>query len=176
MLPGIDGLGVVKAARSVGVKTPILILTTLGGIDDRVEGLEAGGDDYLVKPFALAELVARVNALGRRAATSEPSQILSIGDLVLDRLKRQVTRAGVRLDLTPLEFKLLEHLMLNQGRVVTRTMLLDRVWGFHFDPKTNVVETHVSRLRAKVDKGFDFELIRTERGSGYILRASDADT
>jgi len=176
MLPGIDGLAVVKSVRDAGVKTPILILTTLGGIDDRVEGLEAGSDDYLVKPFALAELVARVNALARRSQFSEPSPMLSVADLAVDRLKRQVTRGGVRIDLTPLEFKLLEHLMLNQGRVVTRTMLLERVWGFHFDPKTNVVETHVSRLRSKIDKGFAAELIHTARGSGYILRSPDADT
>jgi two-component system OmpR family response regulator len=175
MLPGLDGLSVVKAARSAGVKTPILILTTLGGIDDRVEGLQAGGDDYLVKPFALAELVARVNALARRAPLTEPTAMLSVADLVMDRLRRQVSRAGTKIDLTPVEFKLLEHLLLNQGRVVTRTMLLERVWGFHFDPKTNVVETHVSRLRAKIDKGFGAELIHTERGSGYMLRAPDAD-
>jgi two-component system OmpR family response regulator len=176
MLPGMDGLAVVRSVRDAGVKTPILILTTLGGIDDRVEGLEAGSDDYLVKPFALAELVARVNALARRSQFSEPSPMLAVADLVMDRLKRQVTRGRVRIDLTPLEFKLLEHLMLNQGRVVTRTMLLERVWGFHFDPKTNVVETHVSRLRSKIDKGFASELIHTARGSGYILRSPDADT
>jgi two-component system OmpR family response regulator len=175
MLPGIDGLGLVRAVRGAGVKTPILILTALGGIDDRVEGLEAGSDDYLVKPFAFAELVARVNALARRSQSNEPLPMLSAADLVMDRLRRLVTRAGVAIDLTPLEFKLLEHLMLNQGRVVTRTMLLERVWGFHFDPKTNVVETHVSRLRSKIDKGFASELIRTARGSGYILRAPDAD-
>jgi len=175
MLPGLDGLSVVRAARSAGVKTPILILTTLGGIDDRVEGLQAGGDDYLVKPFALAELVARVNALARRAPLTEPTAVLAVADLVMDRLRRQVSRAGTKIDLTPVEFKLLEHLLLNQGRVVTRTMLLERVWGFHFDPKTNVVETHVSRLRAKIDKGFGAELIHTERGSGYMLRAPDAD-
>jgi len=176
MLPGLDGLGVVKTVRSAGVNTPILILTALGGIDDRVAGLEAGSDDYLVKPFAFAELVARVNALARRAPLSDPSSTLMVSDLAMDRLRRQVSRAGARIDLTPLEFKLLEHLMLNEGRVVTRTMLLEQVWGFHFDPKTNVVETHVSRLRAKIDKGFASELIHTERGSGYILRAPDADT
>jgi two-component system OmpR family response regulator len=176
MLPGMDGLGVVKTVRSAGVKTPILILTALGGIDDRVEGLGAGADDYLVKPFALAELVARVNALARRSPLSEPTATLAAGDLVVNRLKRQVTRAGAGIDLTPVEFKLLEQLMLNQGRVMTRTMLLERVWGFHFDPKTNIVETHVSRLRGKIDKGFGSELIHTARGSGYILQAPDADT
>ena len=176
MLPGLDGLGVVKTVRGAGVKTPILVLTTLGGIDDRVEGLEAGADDYLVKPFALAEVAARVNALARRAPMSATETTFAIADLVIDRLKHQVMRAGTRIDLTPLEFKLLEHLMLHRGRVVTRTMLLEEIWGFHFDPKTNVVETHVSRLRAKINKGFDSELIHTARGSGYILRAPDADT
>ena len=175
MLPGLDGLGVVKTVRGAGVKTPILLLTALAGIDDRVEGLDAGSDDYLVKPFALTEVVARVNALARRAPISEPETTLKVGDLVMDRLKHKVMRAGILIDLTPLEFKLLEHLMLHCGRVVTRTMLLERVWGFHFDPKTNVVETHVSRLRAKIDKGFGSELIRTERGSGYILRSPNAD-
>jgi len=175
MLPGLDGLGVVKTVRGAGVKTPILLLTALAGIDDRVEGLDAGSDDYLVKPFALTEVVARVNALARRAPISEPETTLKVGDLVMDRLKHKVMRAGILIDLTPLEFKLLEHLMLHCGRIVTRTMLLERVWGFHFDPKTNVVETHVSRLRAKIDKGFGSELIRTERGSGYILRSPNAD-
>src|SRR5262249_36014616 len=167
--------GVVKTVRGAGVKTPILMLTALAGIDDRVEGLDAGSDDYLIKPFALTEVVARVNALARRAPISEPETTLKVADLVMDRLKHKVMRAGILIDLTPLEFKLLEHLMLHCGRVVTRTMLLERVWGFHFDPKTNVVETHVSRLRAKIDKGFGSELIRTERGSGYILRSPNAD-
>jgi two-component system, OmpR family, response regulator len=176
MLPGRDGLSVVKNIRASGIKTPILMLTTLGGIDDRVEGLEAGSDDYVVKPFALAEVVARVNALARRAPMGDPATTLAVGDLVMDRLKHQVTRAGTRIDLTPLEFKLLEHFLLNHDRVVTRTMLLEKIWGFHFDPKTNVVETHVSRLRAKIEKGFGTELIHTERGSGYILRTTDADT
>jgi two-component system OmpR family response regulator len=175
MLPGLDGLGVVKTVRGAGVKTPILMLTALAGIDDRVEGLDAGSDDYLIKPFALTEVVARVNALARRAPISEPETTLKVADLVMDRLKHKVMRAGILIDLTPVEFKLLEHLMLHCGRVVTRTMLLERVWGFHFDPKTNVVETHVSRLRAKIDKGFGSELIRTERGSGYILRSPNAD-
>jgi two-component system OmpR family response regulator len=176
MLPGINGLGIVKTVRGAGVKTRILMLTALGGIDDRVEGLEAGSDDYLVKPFALAEVVARVNALARRAPMSEMETRFTIADLVMDRIKHKVVRAGTGIDLTPLEFKILEHLMLHRGRVVTRTMLLEQIWGFHFDPKTNVVETHVSRLRAKIDKGFGAELIHTARGSGYILRAPDADT
>ena len=174
MLPGLDGLALTKTIRSAGLKTPILILTTLGEIEDRVAGLGAGADDYLVKPFALAEVVARVDALARRAPMSEPKATLKIGDLVMDRLKHQVVRAGTKIDLTPLEFKLLEYLMLHCGRVVTRTMLLEHIWGFHFDPKTNVVETHVSRLRAKIDKGYGPELIHTARGSGYVLRAPDA--
>jgi two-component system OmpR family response regulator len=176
MLPGLDGLSVVKSVRGAGVKTPILILTTLGGIDDRVEGLKAGADDYLVKPFALAEAMARVNALARRAPISDPETTLKVADLVLNRLQHNVIRAGKEIDLTPLEFRLLEYLMRHHDRVVTRTMLLEQIWGFHFDPKTNVVETHVSRLRAKINKGFGCELIHTARGSGYILRAPDADT
>jgi two-component system, OmpR family, response regulator len=174
MLPGLDGLALTKTIRSAGLKTPILILTTLGEIEDRVTGLGAGADDYLVKPFALAEVVARVDALARRAPMSEQKATLKVADLVMDRLKHQVVRAGTRIDLTPLEFKLLEYLMLQCGRVVTRTMLLEQIWGFHFDPKTNVVETHVSRLRAKIDKGYGPELIHTARGSGYVLRAPDA--
>jgi two-component system OmpR family response regulator len=174
MLPGLDGLALTQTIRSAGLKTPILILTTLGEIEDRVTGLGAGADDYLVKPFALAEVVARVHALARRAPMSEPKATLKVADLVMDRLKHQVVRAGTKIDLTPLEFKLLEYLMLHCGRVVTRTMLLEQIWGFHFDPKTNVVETHVSRLRAKIDKGYGPELIHTARGSGYVLRAPDA--
>jgi two-component system, OmpR family, response regulator len=176
MLPGLDGIGVVKAVRGAGVKTPILILTTLGGIDDRIEGLQAGGDDYLVKPFALAEVVARVNALARRAPISDVETTFKVADLVLDRLQQRVTRAGIEINLTPLEYRLLEHLLRHRGRVVTRTMLLEQIWGFHFDPKTNVVETHVSRLRAKINRGFGSELIHTARGAGYILRAPNADT
>jgi two-component system OmpR family response regulator len=175
MLPGLDGLGVVKTVRGAGVKTPILLLTTLGGIDDRVEGLEAGGDDYLVKPFAFAELVARINALARRPPIASTETTLKVADLELDLLMRTVRRGGIDIELTPLEFKLLEHLMRHGPRVVTRTMLLEEVWGFHFDPKTSVVETHISRLRAKIDKGFEPELIRTARGSGYVLRAPNAD-
>jgi two-component system, OmpR family, response regulator len=174
MLPGLDGLALTKTIRSAGLKTPILILTTLGEIEDRVAGLGAGADDYLVKPFALAEVVARVDALARRAPMSETMATLKVADLEMDRLKHQVVRAGTKIVLTPLEFKLLEYLMLHCGRVVTRTMLLEQVWGFHFDPKTNVVETHVSRLRAKIDKGYGPELIHTARGSGYVLRAPDA--
>lgn len=171
MLPGVDGLKLVKTLRGAGVETPVLFLTTLGSLTDRVEGLEAGGDDYLVKPFAFAELAARVNALGRRGARPVQDTVLRVHDLELDRLKRTVTRGGVPIELQNQEFRLLEYLMLRAGEVVTRTMLLENVWDFHFDPKTNVVETHVSRLRAKVDRGFDPELIQTVRGSGYVLRA-----
>jgi two-component system, OmpR family, response regulator len=144
----------------------------MGGIDDRVSGLEAGGDDYLVKPFAFAELLARVGALARRppmvAATS-----LSAGDLEMDLLARTVTRAGKRIDLLAQEFKILEYLLRHAGQVVTRTMLLEKVWDFHFDPKTNIVETHISRLRSKIDKGFDKPLLHTVRGAGYVIRAAD---
>ncbi|MCB2055620.1 MAG: response regulator transcription factor [Geminicoccaceae bacterium] len=173
MLPRLDGLGLVKAIRATGNRTPILFLTTLGGIDDRVEGLEAGGDDYVVKPFAFAELLARANALARRPPMTDVETTLSVGDLAMDLLKRRVTRAGRAIELQPQEFKLLEYLMRHAGRVVTRTMLLENVWEFHFDPKTSVVETHISRLRAKVDRGFETELIHTVRGSGYCVRPSD---
>ena len=171
MLPGLDGLSLVKTLRNDGVGTAVLFLTNLDGIDDRVEGLEAGGDDYLVKPFAFSELLARVNALGRRPAIAAVETVLRVADLEMDLLKRGVTRGGKAIDLQPREFKLLECLMRYAGRVVTRTMLLEMVWDFHFDPKTNIVETHMSRLRAKVDRGFDCQLIHTVRGSGYSLRA-----
>jgi two-component system OmpR family response regulator len=173
MLPGLDGLGIVRTIRSAGISTPVLFLTTLGGIDDRVEGLEAGGDDYLVKPFAFAELLARINALARRPPITAVETTLRVTDLEMDLLTRSVLRAGRRIELQPQEFKLLEYLMRHAGRVVTRTMLLENVWEFHFDPQTNVVETHISRLRSKVDRGFDGELIHTVRGSGYCLRAPD---
>ncbi len=171
MLPGLDGLGIVKTIRAAGVKTPVLFLTTLGGIDDRVEGLEAGGDDYLVKPFAFAELLARIHALARRPPISAMETTLRVADLEMDLRKRTVARAGRRIELQPQEFKLLEYLMQHAGRVVTRTMLLENVWEFHFDPRTSVVETHISRLRGKIDRDFDVELIHTVRGSGYCLRA-----
>ena len=170
MLPQVDGLAILRTIRASGVNTPVLLLTALGGIDDRVEGLEAGGDDYLVKPFAFAELLARVNALARRPPTQDIRTSLQVSDLTLDLLKRTVTRRGVRIDLQPREFQLLEFLMRHAGRIVTRTMLLESVWDFHFDPKTNIVETHVSRLRAKVDRGHTHELIHTVRGAGYCLR------
>ena len=173
MLPELDGLAILRTIRASGVKTPVLLLTALGGIDDRVEGLDAGGDDYLVKPFAFAELLARVNALARRPPPQDVPTTLQVGDLRLDLLKRSVTRAGVRVELQPREFQLLEHLMRNAGRVVTRTMLLEHVWDFHFNPKTNIVESHVSRLRGKIDRAHAHALIHTVRGSGYILRAPD---
>ena len=171
MLPEMDGLAILRALRAMGVKTPVLLLTALGGIDDRVEGLEAGGDDYLVKPFAFAELLARVNALARRPPPKDAPVTLQVADLQMDLLKRTVTRDGQRIELQPKEFQVLEFLMRHAGRVVTRTMLLEGVWDFHFDPKTNIVETHVSRLRSKIDRGRDAELIHTVRGAGYCVRA-----
>ncbi|HEY3643271.1 MAG TPA: response regulator transcription factor [Xanthobacteraceae bacterium] len=170
MLPGLDGLGIVKAARAAGVTTPVLFLTTMGGIEDRVEGLEVG-DDYLVKPFAFAELMARINALARRPAIAQVPTVLRVADLEMDLIGRKVRRAGREIELQPREFRLLEYLMRNAGRVLTRTMLLEHVWEFHFEPRTNIVETHISRLRAKIDRGFDAELLETVRGSGYLLRA-----
>jgi two-component system OmpR family response regulator len=171
MLPGLDGIGVVRALREAGVKAPVLFLTALGGVGDRVRGLEAGGDDYLVKPFAFAELVARVNALARRPPISDAPTALRVADLEMDLLKRTVTRAGNTIELQPREFQLLEFLMRNADRVVTRTMLLEAVWDFHFDPKTNIVETHMSRLRAKISQHGGPDLIHTVRGAGYALRA-----
>ena len=173
MLPEIDGLAILRTIRASGVKTPVLLLTALGGIDDRVEGLEAGADDYLVKPFAFAELLARVNALARRPPTQDIRTEHSVADLKLDLLKRTVSRGGRRIELQPREFQLLEYLLRHAGRVVTRTMLLESVWDFHFDPKTNIVETHMSRLRGKVDRGHAHELIHTVRGAGYVLREPD---
>ena len=169
MLPVMDGLSVIKTLRHRGSQTPILVLTTMGGIDDRVAGLEAGADDYLIKPFALSELVARVNALTRRAARSATK--LSAGGLDMDLIGRLVTRDSKPVELQPQEFRLLEYLMRNAGRVVTRAMLLENVWDLHFDPRTNIVETHMSRLRAKIDRDFGTETIRTVRGAGYVLRA-----
>jgi two-component system OmpR family response regulator len=173
MLPSMDGLGILRTIRASGVKTPVLLLTALGGIDDRVEGLEAGSDDYLVKPFAFAELLARVNALARRPPPQEVRTEAAVADLKVDFLRRAVTRAGQRIDLQPKEYQLLEYLMRNAGRIVTRTMLLEGVWEFHFDPKTNIVETHMSRLRGKIDRGHARELIHTVRGAGYVLREPD---
>jgi two-component system OmpR family response regulator len=169
MLPDLDGLSLLRALRAAHVETPAIFLTSLGGIGDRIEGLKAGGDDYLVKPFAFGELSARVAALGRRPPLREAETTLHAGDLEMDLIRRRVTRAGCEIDLLPREFALLEQLLRNKGRVQTRTMLLESVWDIHFDPQTNVVETHISRLRAKVDKPFDRELITTVRGAGYRI-------
>jgi two-component system OmpR family response regulator len=170
MLPGLDGLALTRTLRAGDITTPVLFLTALGGIDDRVTGLNAGGDDYLVKPFALAELVARVAALGRRPQVTAPETVLRVADLEIDLLSRAVRRGGQQVDLQPREYELLEYLMKHAGRVVTRTMLLENVWGFHFDPRTNFVESHISRLRGKINNGRP-DLIATVRGSGYCIRA-----
>jgi two-component system OmpR family response regulator len=170
MLPGLDGIGLVQTLRQTGVKAPVLFLTALGGVGDRVSGLEAGGDDYLVKPFAFAELLARINALARRPPLTDKPTMLRAGDLEMDLLKRTVFRGGKPVELQPREFQLLEFLMRNADRVVTRTMLLESVWDFHFDPKTNIVETHISRLRSKLSQRGGAELIYTIRGAGYVLR------
>lgn len=170
MLPGLDGLALVRTLRAGGVATPVLFLTTMGGVGDRVAGLRAGGDDYLVKPFALDELAARVEALGRRSSQLGPDTVLRTADLEMDLLARTVTRGGRKLDLQRQEFKLLEYLLRHAGQVVTRTMLLENVWGFHFDPRTNVVDSHISRLRGKIGA----DLIETVRGAGYCVRPPDA--
>lgn len=172
MLPRLDGLSLVRNLREMNNQTPVLFLTTMDGLDDRVEGLSAGGDDYLVKPFAFPELLARVHAITRRSQRSsngEPVR-LRAGDLEMDLIRRTVQRSGKIIELQAQEFRLLEFLMRNAGRVVTRTMLLEKVWDLHFDPRTNIVETHMSRLRSKVDRGFTSELIHTVRGAGYTLR------
>ena len=173
MVPGLDGLSIVKAARDGGCLTPVLFLSALGGIDDRVTGLDAGGDDYLVKPFAFPELLARVNALGRRAVPLAVETVLRVADLEMDLLDHSVRRGRTPIELQPREWRLLEYLMRNAGKVVTRAMLLERVWDFHFDPRTSVVETHVSRLRQKLGKGFTTELLHTVRGAGYSLHAPE---
>jgi len=170
MLPGLDGMTLVRTLRAGGIETPILFLTTLGGIDDRVNGLNAGADDYLVKPFAFSELAARVAALGRRPRRTAAETVLRVADLEMDLLARSVQRAGQAIELQPREFRLLEFLMRHAGEVVTRTMLLEQVWELDFDPHTNVVESHISRLRSKVDKGHVASLIQTLRGAGYSLR------
>lgn len=172
MLPLRDGLSVVEILRERGVATPVLILSALGEVDDRVKGLRAGGDDYLTKPFAFAELLARIEAVVRRRTPEEVRTVLTVGDLELDLLKRRVRRAGQDIDLQPREFKLLEYLMRHEGQVVTRTMLLENVWEYHFDPQTNVIDVHISRLRAKIDKSFETALLHTVRGAGYTLRAT----
>ena len=171
MLPGLDGLSVIQTLRGEGNRTPVLILSALGAVDDRVKGLRAGGDDYLTKPYAYTELLARIEALARRSAPDEQQAMrYTVGDLVLDRLSHKVTRGGEAVLLQPREFRLLEYLMRHAGQVVTRTMLLENVWDYHFDPQTNVIDVHVSRLRAKIDKGFERPLLHTLRGVGYMMQ------
>jgi DNA-binding response OmpR family regulator len=170
MLPGVDGLGVIDAMRRNGVMTPVLILSARRSVDDRVQGLQAGGDDYLTKPFAFAELLARVQALVRRATRAPDPTTLTVGDLSLDLLSRRVTRGSAAIELRPREFALLEYLMRNAGKVVTKTMILSHVWEYNFDPQTNVVDVLVSRLREKIDKPFDVRRLHTDRGVGYVLR------
>jgi two-component system OmpR family response regulator len=172
MLPGgIDGVKILETLRGQKNDTPVLILSALADVDERVRGLRAGGDDYLTKPFAFSELLARVEALGRRGKSEGPTTKLVVDDLELDLLSRQVRRAGQKVDLQPREFRLLEYLMRHAGQVVTRTMLLEGVWDYHFDPQTNVIDVHISRLRQKVDKPFGTPLIHTVRNAGYMLRA-----
>jgi two-component system OmpR family response regulator len=173
MLPGVDGLTIVRTIRASNIRVPVLVLSALGEVDDRVDGLKAGGDDYLVKPFAFVELQARVEALLRRGHAGSEAEltVLEVGDLRMDLLRRAVTRSGRSIDLQPREFQLLEYLMRHAGQVVTRTMLLESVWGYHFDPQTNVIDVHMSRLRSKIDKDFDQSLLHTVRGAGYRLEA-----
>jgi two-component system OmpR family response regulator len=176
MLPELDGLSLVRTLRATNNNTPVLFLSALGQVDDRVKGLRSGGDDYLAKPYAFSELLARIESLGRRRQgplSSGPETVLRYDDLVMDLLARRVERGGREIDLQPREFKLLEVLLRHAGQVMTRTMLLEKVWDFHFDPKTNIVETHISRLRSKIDKGFDKPLLHTVRGAGYVIRTSD---
>jgi two-component system OmpR family response regulator len=171
MLPGMDGLNIIKTVRATGNQTPILILSALGDVDARVEGLRGGGDDYLTKPFSYTELLARMDALARRSKqTSEAETVLNVADLEMDLLARTVKRSGQNIDVQPREFRLLEYLMRHADQVVTRTMLLEKVWDYHFDPQTNVIDVHISRLRSKIDKGFEKPLLHTVRGAGYMLR------
>lgn len=171
MLPRRDGLSVIAGLRARGIETPVLILSALGEVDDRVTGLRAGGDDYLTKPYAFTELLARVEVLSRRSGAKDIETIYRTGDLELDRLSHTVKRAGKEIVLQPREFRLLEYLMRHAGQVVTRTMLLENVWDYHFDPQTNVIDVHVSRLRSKIEKGFDKPVLHTVRGAGYMLKA-----
>lgn len=173
MLPGLDGLSLVRQLRHEGREMPVLMVSALGELEDRVEGLDAGVDDYLAKPFAMTELRARLAALARRPLLGKPEASLRLANLTLDRLTREVRRADLLIELQPREFRLLEYLMTHAGRAVTRTMLLEHVWEFHFDPRTSVVETHISRLRGKIDRGFNTPLLHTVRGVGYALRAPD---
>jgi two-component system OmpR family response regulator len=174
MLPELDGLAIVKSVRAAGKSTPMLILSALGEVDARVEGLRAGGDDYLTKPFAFSELLARLDSLLRRARQTPTTETtLRVADLELDQLTRTVRRGGTIIVLQPREYRLLEYLMINAGRVVTRTMLLEQVWDYYFDPQTNVIDVHISRLRGKIDKNFDQPLLQTLRGAGYMIREPD---
>ena len=173
MLPKLDGLALIGSLRTKGVETPVLILSALGQVDDRIKGLRAGGDDYLPKPYSFAELLARVEVLSRRRGGRGEETVLRVGDLVLDRMSREVKRGEEEVVLQPREFRLLEYLMKHAGQVVTRTMLLENVWDYHFDPQTNVIDVHVSRLRQKIDRNFDRPLLHTVRGAGYCLRVPD---
>ena len=173
MLPGLDGLNIIQTLRAAADHTPVLILSALGEVDDRVKGLKAGGDDYLVKPFAYSELLARLEVLTRRSDAAPTQTSFQVGDLHMDLLSRSVKRGGQSIELQPREFRLLECLMRHAGQVVTRTMLLENVWDYHFDPQTNVIDVHISRLRAKIDKGFSYPLLHTVRGAGYVLRAPE---
>lgn len=170
MLPRRDGLSVIESLRAEGDHTPVLILSALGEVDDRVTGLRAGGDDYLTKPYAFSELLARIEVMARRSSPSEAETQYAVGDLTLDRLARKVVRAEEEIILQPREFRLLEYLMKHSGQVVTRTMLLENVWDYHFDPQTNVIDVHMSRLRSKVDRGQKTQLLQTIRGAGYMIR------
>ncbi len=170
MLPGCDGMTILRAMREARLRTPVIMLTALGSLDDRIDGLEAGADDYLVKPFAISELIARLNALGRRAASGEPTSVLKVADIELDLVRHQVRRSGRTIPLQRREFGLLTELVRNVDRVVTRTMLLERVWNYNFDPHTNIVETHISRLRAKLNEPGEADPIVTVRGGGYMIR------
>jgi two-component system OmpR family response regulator len=170
MLPKLDGLALIEQLRKAGDRTPVLILSAMAQVDDRVAGLHAGGDDYLTKPYAFTELLARVEALARRTAPAAAETVYRVGGLELDRLSHSVTRDGREIVLQPREFRLLEYLMRHAGQVVTRTMLLENVWDYHFDPQTNVIDVHVSRLRSKIDKGFERPLLHTIRGAGYVIR------
>ncbi len=172
MLPGMDGLTMIRKLRAAGHEMPVLMVSALGDVEARVEGLDAGADDYLAKPFAMVELSARIEALSRRPSMTKVVARLRVADLELDLLSRQVQRAGRQIELQPREFRLLEYLMVHADRVVTRAMLLENVWDFHFDPQTSVVETHISRLRGKIDRGFGRTLLHTVRGVGYSLRAA----
>lgn len=172
MLPGLDGMTLVKTLRATKNATPVLLLTAMGGVDDRIEGLHAGADDYLVKPFSFGELSARIAAIGRRPKIQDEPVTLTVADLEMNLLNRKVTRAGQTIELLPREFALLEQLMRRKGRVQTRTMLMESVWDIHYDPLTNVVDTHISRLRAKIDKPFRPDLIETVRGAGYRINAA----